>query len=128
MRPDAINVAKRCEPSGLIPFLNLDKELVKNDGKPDKPSLQHIQVEPPVPVFNLVVFVCRSGDRHSARIANLEIEPVDAATPRDAISKICIAAKTMLREMTSSKQPIPWCTPPAEKKPDENQFMVPVHL
>lgn len=101
---------------------------MNTDDQPSKPLLQPIQSEPPVPVFNLIVLVSRSGDRHVARITNLEIECVDAATPRDAISKICSAAKSILREMTSNKQEIPWRDPPAEKKPDESQFMVPVHL
>ncbi|GAB5404499.1 MAG: hypothetical protein Aurels2KO_27300 [Aureliella sp.] len=86
------------------------------------------QVAAPVPVFNLTVLVRPTGGSFSARIANLDVETVQASTPRDAISRICSAAKVLLRTQHETKQEIPWITEPTAKRDDENQFMVPVHL
>ncbi len=101
--------------------------------KQDDPSIRPAaipleQVAAPVPVFNLIVLVRPDGGRFSARIANLDVESVEASTPRDAISRICASAKALLRARHEAKQEIPWITPTSPKRDGESQFMVPVHL
>lgn len=90
-------------------------------------ALQPLTPAASVPVFNLVVYVAKVDSGFKARIANLQIDEATAGTPRDALSRIVTAAKVIVRENYASKS-IPWIDPQHAKLPDEQQFMVPMHL
>lgn len=82
-----------------------------------------------VPVFSCVVYVAKnaSGGVH-ARVANLAELACDAASEREALSKLVPAFKQRMAELTASNTPIPWIEPPSPKADDEQVRLIPVHL
>ena len=79
-------------------------------------------------VYSLTVLVTNlDGQRTSARCGNLDLPPVEAATVREALSKLVKAAKALIIELSAAKQPIPWIEPPHEPAESESRFMVPLH-
>ena len=82
-----------------------------------------------IPVFSCVVYVSKNaaGDVH-ARVANLAGLECDAASEREALSKLVPAFKQFVSELTASKSPIPWIEPPSPRADDEQVRLIPVHL
>lgn len=79
-------------------------------------------------VYSLIVLVTKlDGQRTSARCGNLELPAVEAATVREALSKLVKTAKSLIIELSAAKQPIPWIEPPNEPSESESRFMVPLH-
>jgi len=82
-----------------------------------------------VPVFSCVVYVSKeAGGGVHARVANLAGFESDAATEREALSKLVPAFKQRIAELTASKTPIPWIEPPSAKADIEQVRLIPVHL
>lgn len=82
-----------------------------------------------VPVFSCVVYVSKNaaGGVH-ARVANLAGFESDAASEREALSKLVPAFKQRVAELTASKSDIPWIEPPSTKADNEQVRLIPVHL
>lgn len=82
-----------------------------------------------VPVFSCVAYVSKrpTGGVH-VRVANLAGLECDAASEREALSKLVPRFKQRVAELTASKSPIPWIEPPSPQASDEQIRLIPVHL
>ena len=79
------------------------------------------------PVFSLTVLVTGKADgRSKARAANLPLKEVEAASVREALSRLVEEAKSFIGEHVDSG--IPWIDPPSPANDSESSFLVPLHL
>jgi hypothetical protein len=94
-----------------------------------KPSLNAIPKRD-VPVFNLEVLLRSNANANTyqARIANLQVESVERATPRDAIAAIVKEAKKRIAECVAEGSAIPWLDPKESIVEGETRMLVPIHL
>lgn len=82
-----------------------------------------------VPVFSCIAYVSKNptGGVH-IRVANLAGLECDAASEREALSKLVPQFKQRVVELTASKTPIPWMEPPSPQADGEQVRLIPVHL
>ena len=82
-----------------------------------------------VPTFVCLVYLSQdqSGTTH-ARVANLDSLQASAATPRDAMARVCREFKERVRAAYAAGETIPWIDPPQEPSPEEQVRSIPVHL
>lgn len=84
---------------------------------------------PEVPTFACLIYLSRDADGKShARVANLDSLEVTAATPRDAMSRVCREFKQRVRSAYAAGETIAWIDPVEEPKPGEQVRSIPVHL
>lgn len=84
-----------------------------------------------VPVYNLVALVETAGSNAAvrARAANINLDPVQASTIRDALNKLVTNAKAILHAANSEPEAdSPWIEPPNTPSESETRFVVPLHL
>ncbi|HBE70624.1 MAG TPA: hypothetical protein DDW52_20960 [Planctomycetaceae bacterium] len=80
-----------------------------------------------VPVFSLAIDVIKTSTGFSASVANLDMPSVEAANQRDAISRVCTAAKQQLKK-SAGRGVTPTVSDPPSPKDGVERFLVPVHL
>jgi hypothetical protein len=84
-----------------------------------------------VQVYNLVALVETSASNAAvrARAANINLDPVQASTIRDALNQLVLNAKAMLRNASAEPEASkPWIEPPLTPLESETRFVVPLHL
>lgn len=96
----------------------------------DNSSNQEDPLKPvEVPVFSCIAYLSqKQASGVHARVANLAGLECDAASEREALSKLVPQFKQRVAELTASKKPIPWIEPPSPKQDDEQVRLIPVHL
>ena len=84
---------------------------------------------PEVPTFACLIYLSKDeAGRSRARVANLDSLQVTAATPRDAMARICRQFKERVRSAYAAGEQIDWIDPPEKPRPDEQVRSIPVHL
>ena len=83
-----------------------------------------------VPVFNLEVLLKSNANSNTyqARIANLQVDAVERATPRDAYAAVVKEAKKRIAECVAEGKAIPWLDPKESLVAGETRMLVPIHL
>lgn len=91
---------------------------------------EHTSPRPEVEeTYTLIVLLRQwQGGGTAARVANLPIPEVQAATVREALSLLVAAAKELITENLARDNQIPWINPPATAEESESSVMVPLHL
>lgn len=94
------------------------------------PASQRDPLKPfEVPVFSCTAYLSKTPDGGvHARVANLAGIEYDAASEREALSKLVLAFKQRVAELTASQVPIPWLEPPSPQLDNEQVRLIPVHL
>ena len=84
---------------------------------------------PEVPTFACLIYLSKdaAGKSH-ARVANLDSLQASAATPRDAMAKVCREFKDRVRAAYAAGETIAWIDPPEKPRPNEQVRSIPVHL
>ncbi|MFK7735092.1 MAG: hypothetical protein AB8B50_03625 [Pirellulaceae bacterium] len=103
---------------GDIPVL--PAKVLDSDAKPEA-----------VQVYNLVALVENSTDGAAvkARAANMNLDPVQAGTIRNALNKLVVNAKAALRNVSADAgEHGLWIEPPQNPLESETRFVVPLHL
>ena len=84
---------------------------------------------PEVPTFTCLIYLSRDAEGKShARVANLDSLEATAATPRDAMARVCREFKERVRGAYAAGEKIVWIDPPEEPRPGEQVRSIPVHL
>ena len=84
---------------------------------------------PSVPTFSCLVYLSQDEAGNSiARVANLGSLEATAASPRDAMAKVCREFKERVRGAYAAGETIDWIDPPEDPKPGEQVRSIPVHL
>ena len=84
---------------------------------------------PEVPTFACLIYLSRDAEGKShARVANLDSLEATAATPRDAMARVCREFKQRVRAAYAAGETIAWIDPVAEPKAGEQVRSIPVHL
>jgi len=84
---------------------------------------------PEVPTFACLIYLSRDAEGKShARVANLDSLEETAATPRDAMARVCREFKQRVRSAYAAGETIAWLDPVKEPKPGEQVRSIPVHL
>ena len=84
---------------------------------------------PEVPTFACLIYLSRDAEGKShARVANLDSLEAIAATPRDAMARVCREFKERVRGAYAAGEKISWIEPPEKPRPDEQVRSIPVHL
>lgn len=84
---------------------------------------------PEVPSFGCLVYVRPlPGGRIAARVANLAGIEMEAASERDALTKIVPQFKKTIQEHLQSQTAIPWIDPPSPIAEGEQKRFLPTHL
>ena len=82
-----------------------------------------------VPTFTCLVYLSQDESGATiARVANLDSLQATAATPRDAMARVCREFKERVRTAYAAGEPIAWIDPPEAPKPGEQVRSSPVHL
>ena len=96
---------------------------------PDEGSLPLSGPAPNVPTFTCLVYLSQDESGATiARVANLDSLQATAATPRDAMARVCREFKQRVRSAYAAGETIAWIDPPVEPTPGEQIRSIPVHL
>ncbi|MDB2687488.1 hypothetical protein N9Y42_09785 [Mariniblastus sp.] len=91
--------------------------------------LSNSEAVPDVPTFACLIYLSRDEEgRSHARVANLDSLRATAATPRDAMARVCREFKQRVRAAYAAGEKIDWIEPVEEPGPDEQVRSIPVHL
>lgn len=98
----------------------------------DQPKLpiDHPTIDvPEVPSFGCIVYVrSMPGGGVKARVANLKGIEIEAASERDALTKIVPQFKKTIQDHLQSQTAIPWIEPPSPITDGEQKRFLPTHL
>ncbi|QEG22365.1 hypothetical protein [Mariniblastus fucicola] len=95
----------------------------------DDNSLSLGKPTPGVPTFACLIYLSQDDSGKSiARVANLGGLQASAASPRDAMMRVCREFKEIVRGAHAAGEEIDWIDPPMEPKPGEQVRSIPVHL
>ena len=98
--------------------------------QPDDNSLPLSETSGPrVPTFACLVYLSQDqSGAWVARVANLDGLQVTAATPRDAMARVCRQFKERVRTAYAAGETIDWIEPPEDPLAGELVRSIPVHL
>lgn len=84
---------------------------------------------PEVPSFGCIVYVSSTPKgRIKARVANLPGIEIEAASERDALTKIVKQFKNTIQDHIQAESTIPWIDPPSSIIEGEQKRFLPTHL
>ena len=97
--------------------------------RPNLPIDHQSSDVPEVPSFGCLVYVqSLPGGRVKARVANLAGIEIEAASERDALTKVVPQFKKMIQDHMQSQTTIPWIDPPSPINEGEQKRFLPTHL
>ena len=82
----------------------------------------------PVPVFNCIIILDKSGGRVAGRVANLSGISIDGNNERDVLTALTKKFKQTVMALSAEQNTIPWIDPPEKPQAHEVERFIPVHL